>query len=174
MLNIETARLVLIAATPEMVCAELQDRAAFAMLLSAQVPETWPPEFYDRQTMAYTLQALEGGPEQIGWQSWYVLLHDAVPSKRTLIGIAGFKGRPDADATVEVGYSILEAFQRQGYGAEAVSGLVGWAFGQGVKRVNAETLPELIASQRLLERIGFTFVGAGSEAGVILYRRDAS
>lgn len=169
--KIQTERLELIAATQEFVRAEINDLAVFATLLEAEVPEAWPPEFNDLETMTFTLQKLESKPEQVGWWAWYFLLREA-GGGRVLIGFGGFKGQPDAENNVEVGYSILKAFQNKGYGSEATAGLVKWAFEQGVESVTAETLPELVTSIRVLEKNGFTYVGAGSEEGVILYRKE--
>ena len=170
---IETARLQLIAATEELVRAEIEDRAAFSAFLQAQVPADWPPEFNDIHTQTFTLQKLAGNPEQVGWWTWYFILQGTSDSERVLIGNGGFKGSPTADG-VEVGYSILQQFQNAGYGSEAVAGLLDWAFQQHVRCVSAETLPELGASIRVLEKNGFSYVGPGSEEGVILYRKDLS
>lgn len=74
---------------------------------------------------------------------------------------------------VEVGYSIMPAFQRLGLASEAVAALIDWAFSDpGVQLVTAETLPSLPASIRVLEKNGFQFLGAGSEEGVIRYGRN--
>ena len=87
-----------------------------------------------------------------------------------LVGLCGFKGRPDAAGSVEIGYSILGCYQRCGYATEAVGRLVGWAFSHhNVNEVCAETLPHLRQSIGVLEKNGFRRAGAGSEAGVIRY-----
>ena len=87
-----------------------------------------------------------------------------------LAGICGFKGRPDESGSVEIGYSILGCYQRQGFASEAVQRLTGWAFSHhNVNEVCAETLPHLTQSIRVLEKNGFAPAGAGSEAGVIRY-----
>jgi ribosomal-protein-alanine N-acetyltransferase len=89
---------------------------------------------------------------------------------RTLIGSAGYKGPPSADGMVEVGYGIVRDHQRQGYASEAVRGLVAHAFAlPTVRRVIAETLPELIPSIGVLRKCGFRFIGNGSEPGVIRF-----
>ncbi|HEY0075932.1 MAG TPA: GNAT family N-acetyltransferase [Abditibacteriaceae bacterium] len=173
-LKITTPRLTLIAATPEMVGAEMHDRALLSSLLGAGVPANWPPGFNDLETMTYTLRQLEGRPEQIGWWMWYFIKRGAegeTKSESILIGNGGFKGQLDNQGCAEVGYSVLPEFQRQGYGSEALAALVKWAFTQGAQSVIAETLPELVASIGLLEKNGFVFVGEGSEEGVIRYQK---
>ncbi|BCM90070.1 hypothetical protein IAD21_01921 [Abditibacteriota bacterium] len=162
----------MIAATEEMVKAEIEGRAALSSLLRAQIAETWPPQFYGVEAQTFTLQQLEGKPEQVGWWSWYIVLKGETEGGRILIGIGGFKGPPDAQANVEVGYSIVEEFHRRGYASEAVTGWVKWAFEQRAQSITAETLPELVASIRVMEKNGFSYVGAGSEQGVIRYRKE--
>lgn len=93
---------------------------------------------------------------------------------RVLIGVDGFKGAPNENGDVEIGYSILEEYQRQGFGSEAVAALTDWASAQGVQNVIAETLPELISSIRVHEKNGFALVDEGAEEGVIRYRKALS
>lgn len=76
--------------------------------------------------------------------------------KRQIVADAKFKGEPDETGTVEIGYGTYPAFQRQGYMAEMVGGLVRWAGEQpGVLRVVADTEAENVASQKVLEKNGF-------------------
>ena len=61
----------------------------------------------------------------------------------------------------EIGYLLKKAFWHQGYATEAVTAAVEWALCQpGVLRVEAETAPENIASQRVLAKCGFRPTGA--------------
>jgi ribosomal-protein-alanine N-acetyltransferase len=78
-----------------------------------------------------------------------------------LLGSAGFKGIPD-NGLVEIGYSMLEEHQRNGYCTEAVHALIGWAFRYpDVNKVIAHTLPDLLPSIRVMEKCGLVFVGNG-------------
>ncbi len=66
------------------------------------------------------------------------------------------KGEPDETGTVEIGYGTYPAFQRQGYMTEIVAALLIWVAQQpGVRRVEAETAVENVASQKVLEANGF-------------------
>lgn len=170
--QLTTRRLVLVAATPDLIRAELHDRARLRELLGAEVPSAWPPPLNDEESMTWVARLLEADPGAVGWALWYFLRADPPGGARTAIGTGGFKGRPTADGTAEVGYSVVEAYQRQGYASEAVEALVGWAFAHPqVQRVVAHTLPELLPSIRLLEKCGFRFVGPGTEEGAILFER---
>lgn len=67
---------------------------------------------------------------------------------------------------------MLPSHQGRGLGAELVGALTGWAMGHAeVEIVFAETLPELKASQRVLEKNGFVRVPNVSEPGVIRFER---
>jgi len=165
-----TARLELIAATAEMVRAEIHLREEFERLVGARVPAGWPPPLNDEASMRWTLKLLMSNPDIVGYAAWYVALPDPEGEGKTLIGQAGFKGPPGADGTVEVGYSIMEEQQRKGYGTEATGALVHWAFSHPeVSRVVAETYPHLRPSLRVMEKNGMTFMGPGSEEGVIRF-----
>lgn len=166
---VSTPRLILVAATLEVQHAELDDRALFASRLDVEVPFDWPPLYNDEPSMRWVIDYLNAHPHDDGWSKWYFLL--SRPNGRAmLIGNGGFTGAPTDDGTIEVGYSIVESHQRQGYAPEAVRGLTSWAFAHGhVKRLIAHTLPELHPSIRVLEKCGFRFVGAGAEEGTIRY-----
>jgi RimJ/RimL family protein N-acetyltransferase len=86
-----------------------------------------------------------------------------LPEPRELIGLCGFKTQPE-NGVVEVGYSLVPAFQRQGYCTEAIRALIARAFTHAsVQRVAAETLPHMRASLRVMEKCGMRYVGTGAE-----------
>lgn len=169
---IESRRLTLVAATPELVSADLAGAEAFAEALGAEVPAEWPPDLYDSMAMRFSLEQLRD-PLEVGWSLWYLLSKRHDPPK--VIGICGFKGRPNRTGSVEIGYSVLRPFRVQGYATEAVARLVVWAFShQQVVEVTAETLPHLRQSIRVMEKNGFAFQGPGSEHGVVRYALSRS
>ena len=163
--RIRTPRLVLVPATVETLNAELEGRPALARVLGAGVSEDWPPELYDENTTRWTLTALERIPAFAEWGMHYIVRSatDADRSTR-LIGTGGLKGPPNPEGIVEIGYSILPAFRRQGFAREAVDGWLAWAFAhEVVQRVVAHTLPELTPSIGVLQSAGFTFAGAADD-----------
>lgn len=165
--TLHSARLTLLPGTPALLRAELAGADSLAAQARVHVPADWPPDLYDEAAMRWSLDWLIAHPEGAGWSLYYLVLSDPSP---TFIGIAGFKGLPDADGTVEIGYSIIGEHRRRGYATEAVRALIAFAFTDArVRRVTAETLPELTPSIGVLEKCGFTFVGAGSEEGVIRF-----
>ena len=160
-LRLRTGRLELIAGNLELSEAELSDYRRFSDLLNARILD-WPPPLNDECSMEFSRYYFAENPDSNGWGVWYYVLCEG--GGRTAIGNGGFKGKPSADSTVEIGYSILERFQRRGYASEVVRALITWAFEHPeVKRVTAKTLPELTPSLRALEKSGFRYAGSGSE-----------
>lgn len=163
---IQSRRLNMIAATTELIKDDLAGRKTLSDALGVEVGKSWPPDLYGPRAMQFALMQLDDPSEQ-GWSFWYLATAD---NPQELIGICGFKGRPDQSGSVEIGYSILTDYQCKGFATEAVLRLVGWAFTHhNVSEVSAETLPHLKQSIRVLEKNGFVHTGAGSEAGVIRY-----
>jgi ribosomal-protein-alanine N-acetyltransferase len=153
----------LIAGTSELLRAEISDRQCFAQLLEARVHQAWAQGRDYQEAMASMAQRLEDAPEETGWWAWYFVLHNKVTGRRMLIGNGGFKGPPDEDGVVEIGYSLLPPYRNRGYTTEAVEALVTWAFGHPeVARVIAEALAGNTASVRVLQKAGFREVGPGS------------
>lgn len=77
-----------------------------------------------------------------------------------MIGDLCFKGAPCEDGSVEIGYGIYPAFEKRGFITEAVEVLCHWALKQKyVRSVRAETNKENIASQKVLQKNGFVFMG---------------
>jgi len=163
---VRSRRLNLVAATPELIEKDIESRDLLSAALGVSIPKSWPPDLYGPRALQFALAQL-GDRSEKGWSFWYLMTNE---SPAELVGICGFKGRPDASGTVEIGYSILADYQRRGFASEAVAALVGWAFSQhNVKEVCAETLPHLVQSIGVLKKNGFEFTGAGSEAGVVRY-----
>ena len=79
-------------------------------------------------------------------------------------GSGGYFGPADPSGTVEIGYSVLPEWQRQGYASEIVSILVSHAFTfDKVTKVIAHTSSENEASTRVLTSCGFVNTGLGED-----------
>jgi RimJ/RimL family protein N-acetyltransferase len=161
--NLSTPRLELVPAILERLAADLEGPASLSRALDAAVPAGWPPPLYDRDAVEFAVGALRDGDMHEPWCFYYVLLTGGGGS-RTAIGAGGFKGRPSGVGEVEVGYSILPAFQRRGFAGEALRAWVDLAFGRpDVSVIVAQTLPGLRASVRVAESAGFELVGPGED-----------
>ena len=172
MLTIRTERLELVAEDLSLAQAGVEGRAALAAQLSATVPDDWPPEIM-ADAVGYWVPHLKENPNLVGWAAWYIIREE----DRTLIGGGGFKGLPDA-GRVDIGYVLLDAFQRKGYATEAARALIDWAFiAPRVDRIVGETLPHLSASIRVMQRLGFELVVTGTighdgEENVVQYAKS--
>ena len=161
-LTLETRRLELIASTADLLRAEISDRGRFARLLEARVHPAWAQELDYQELMGSMAERLEDAPDETGWWSWYFVLDNKLTGSRMLIGNGGFKGPPNEEGTVEIGYSLLPPHRNKGYTTEAVQVLVSWAFEHPeVARVIAEARPRNTASVRVLQKVGFNEVGPG-------------
>lgn len=153
-MQLHTERLSLIPFTYDLVQAAMEDRAAIGRLLGVAVPVDWPgPDMGD--LLPSLADWLAGDPARAEWTR--ILMHT---QDRTLIGSAGFKGEPDGEGVVEIGYGIIPAYRQQGYATEAGRALIDWALAQpGVTRVTAECLYDNLPSIRVLERLGMQQTG---------------
>ncbi len=164
---LRSERLTLVAATPELIHADLAGAETLATALHAAVPGEWPPELFSAAVMRLA-QAQLADPAERGWSAWYlVATEDGV---ETVVGLCQFKGRPNSAGSVEIAYSVLGAFRNRGYATEAVARLVRWAFGHRmVNEITAEVLPHSRRSIRIMEKNGFALAGPGSEQGIVRY-----
>jgi RimJ/RimL family protein N-acetyltransferase len=162
---IETERLRLVPLTLPYVCAPPGDRATLAREIGAEVPQSWPPELWDQDAQDWCRRILEADP-RTPWIPRCMVLREPRP---VACGVVGF-GAPDAEGRVLIGYGVLPEFRRRGYAAEALAGVVAFAFGDPrVRVIFGDTYPDLIASIRTMERNGFRLAGAGGEEGTIRY-----
>lgn len=157
--DLRTERLTLTPLTLERMRALLRGKADLERLIGVYVPEEWPgPDLSDAlPVMADMLALAQNGSD---WGPSLVVHRD----DRVVIGDAGFMGPPDASGSVELGYSIVPAYRRQGYAVEAARALLEWALARpGVIRVGAECFPDNAASIRVLEKIGMSLVEQGDQ-----------
>ena len=120
----------------------------------------------DAETKQAYIEMLDGclrEPQNRVWYAvWLMELRDP-PGK--IVGDFCFKGL-NADGMVEIGYGLRAGCCGKGYMTEAVRAITAWALVQpGVTRVEAETDPQNIASQRVLSACGFVPTGTMGEEG---------
>jgi ribosomal-protein-alanine N-acetyltransferase len=167
-MRLSTERLDLVACTPAIVLADLgSDRVALAEILGARVSEGWPPDLWSEAALRHLLGWMAADPDATGWGAWYVVRRE----DQLLVGSVGLKGRP-RDGTAELGYTLVAEAQGRGYATEAARALVDWAFAHAdVRRVCAQTFPHHVPSLRVMERLGFSYAGPGSEGFTVCYDR---
>jgi [ribosomal protein S5]-alanine N-acetyltransferase len=71
-----------------------------------------------------------------------------------------FKGEPNPEGEIEIGYGTYPQFQGNGFMKEAIAGLIEWAKTQPkVQSIYAETAKDNVASYTILERNHFLKTG---------------
>lgn len=124
--------------------------------LKCLLPPSWPPQFNDRETRDWFRREMLNDPEMANWLSYYVSV--STGDGRILVGTAGYKGKPNSQRVVEIGYTIIPEFQRQGIATTAAKLLISHAVASGhVEKIIAETLPSLTGSKAVLRNCGFAF-----------------
>ena len=94
---------------------------------------------------------MKGGPD--GFDSWIFVDR----SDRSIVGDGGFKGGIDEQGRIDLGYGIVRSKRRKGYGFEAVSALLKWAFSNpAVSCITADCLDDNDASIKLLQKLGMS------------------
>ena len=157
---IQTKRLDLIPLSPAVLRAALErDRNKIGRLLGASVPQSWE---IHRGALELWLRQLEAHPALQPWLARGIVLR----SESQLIGDIGFHSDPfsapaSGPKTVELGYSIVEAWRRRGFAQEAIEALIQWACTQHrVHRFVLSISPENQASQSLATKLSFRKIGS--------------
>lgn len=97
-------------------------------------------------------EAIKDPANYIWYTDWLIILKQ----ENKIIGSACFKGKPDKEGSVEIGYGMNEVYRNKGYISEAVKTITDWTLRQpGVNIIFAETDKSNIASQHVLEKCRF-------------------
>lgn len=150
MMKLMTARLMLFPFELPHIQMYLEGRDFFQRFFPFRIPDSWPWKEMD-EIVPWLKDQLLRNPSFSCWFTWLI----AHLQDRLLIGDIGFGGPPDPGGTLELGYSIVPEYRNLGYGSEAASALIYWAFSQPqVSAVNADTWPSSLASIHLLQGLG--------------------
>jgi [ribosomal protein S5]-alanine N-acetyltransferase len=166
--TIETPRLLLISVSEALLEGDRKGRGLDEML-GVVVPKTWPPEYWDAKAIDYLYALIRAHPHSRGWARYVALKQaSAIP---VLIGGCGCTQPPESRDEVEIGYSILKEFRRNGYITEALNAFIPWIFTYSrVHAVCAQTYPHLAATIGVLRKCGFVMDGTGKDPGTVLFR----
>ncbi len=150
----ETARVLLIPAQQVHLQAALVSRLELEKYIGYSVHPDWTE--FGEQPWTYALEQLRTNELQAGWWTWFPVLK----SEDQVIGTCGYKGLPDTDGYVEIGYEIAPPFRNQGLGRECAQGLVDRLHDiHVITGVKAHTLATENASAAILRKLGFVFNG---------------
>jgi RimJ/RimL family protein N-acetyltransferase len=165
-----TDRLDLIATNLEHINIELNTPHLLAQVLNVEINDEWPTGEYDKDALEYFRDQLEKyGEGFVGWLGWYAIKRATDNYSAILIAGGGYFGPPSETGEVEIGYSVIPSYQRQGYATEIVNALVDIAVKDSrVKRIIARTEDGNIVSRSVLEKAGFkSVVGLDSENKIL-------
>jgi [ribosomal protein S5]-alanine N-acetyltransferase len=155
-----TRRLFLMPATQRILQATVdQNWAKLSDLLGGvSIADGWShfPEAFE-----WMCSYLEDHPTDTEW--WcYFIIHGL---DGRLVGSCGYKGAPDPDGMVEIGYEVAPRYQGKGVATEAAEALIAHAKKHPqVRAITATTLAEENASVQVLRRLGFNFAGEKIDA----------
>ncbi len=107
-----------------------------------------------------------------GYGRWAVVVKET----GNVIGFSGLKYLDDR-SEVDVGYRLLPSEWGKGYATESAQAAVDYGFNPlGLKRMIGMVMPENIASARVLEKIGMTFVemtvDQGDQVAIYVIERE--
>ena len=121
----------------------------------------WPPHDSVETTRYFLADAMLAWTEGVGHRAWVLEERgtiDAVP--------IGMIGTTVSGHSVEVGYVLSPTYQARGYMTEALSAVTECALSeQAIARVWATCHVDNKASQRVLERCGYTLEGCLKKSG---------
>ena len=163
MSTIPTQRLTLLALMPAQLRHVLDDPAALERELELRRARSVITAVVRRAIGIKLAKMAQAEPAVHDWYTYWLIV---VNEDRCGVGLAGFKGVPDAAGEVEIGYGIAPEYQGRGYMAEAAVALIDWAFtapdcrsviAPGVLRSNP-------ASSRVLQKAGMHVYAETSES----------
>ncbi len=124
-------------------------------MLPVRFPEEWPG-LDALRLIGRWIARREASGDADPWADGTCILR----AERLAVGSMGFKGPPDENGSVEIGYATNASMRGRGYATEMASALSEWALAQpGVRRITAECLVGNQASARVLQKCGFQVVG---------------
>jgi RimJ/RimL family protein N-acetyltransferase len=132
-------------------------------------PVGWADDFPQRGDVAATrYTSSRADTERLAWSaSWLIVANGLVA------GTIGFKGAP-RNGELEIGYGVVPSMQRRGAAANALAQLLDVVKDDGLS-ITAKTAAWNIASQRVVEKAGFTRVErrmTDDDGEVTVWRRE--
>jgi RimJ/RimL family protein N-acetyltransferase len=156
-MEIETTHLRLLPYAPAYQLALIESVERFEAISGLRAADGLREFIVSDEVSPVYLARLRSATATDPWHHGFALLDR---ESDTVVGSAGFKGPPDGDGMVEIGYGIVPGFQGRGYATEVAAALVTFAGESGQARlVRAHTLSSNRAPKRVLEKCGFRNVG---------------
>ncbi|MDH6252406.1 ribosomal-protein-alanine N-acetyltransferase [Chryseobacterium sp. H1D6B] len=149
--QIETERILLIPYNKTLINKIQQEDYTIFDDMNLIPAKDWPDEDV-LETLPRVLINLEKVSAPTGFESWMIIAKE----KNEIIGDIGFKGLPDSEGRIDLGYGIVESARKKGYAREAASALIKWAFKDSkVLEITAKCDIKNTGSINLLTSINF-------------------
>ncbi|MEW2404161.1 GNAT family N-acetyltransferase [Streptomyces sp. NPDC046862] len=104
----------------------------------------------------YRVNQLTSDPGCAGWLTQIVV----ADPEGAVVGYAGFHGPPDEAGMVEIGYSVVSGYRRQGYARAILTALMHRAVAEArVRTLRVTISPDNTASLATISGFGFAEVG---------------
>jgi ribosomal-protein-alanine N-acetyltransferase len=144
---LETERLVLRRLRPS------DAESVFAILSDQELARFYDDEAFTEISQARDqIEAWDRGFD--AWRSirWGIVQRGA----EEIIGTCGYYGFHRWHGRASIGYELARPYWRQGIMTEALAAIIGFGFRDiGLNRIQAVLMPGNVASERLLEKLGF-------------------
>ena len=151
MFILETNKLKLIPLDAHNLRYSIEDRRKMERNLGVKITDTELEEPVKEAMRTSLKMVLENKKDYLWFTNWEIVLK----KENRIIGGLCFKGRPDEQGRVEIGFGMQDEHRCKGYTTEAVKELINWAFIQEkVLSVIAETEKDNLPSHRVLEKMG--------------------
>lgn len=147
---IETPHLRLVPGDLEILNAAIAGNELLAEKLGAAVSNGWTE--FGLAPIQYAMERIRETAAESNWWTYFPVYRN----DNQLIGSCGYKGKPNEDGLVEIGYEIHAAYRNRGLATEIATALIEHAFKDDrVLAVIAHTLLHLNASTSVLRKCGF-------------------
>ncbi|MBC6314977.1 GNAT family N-acetyltransferase [Listeria grandensis] len=150
--KLETKRLLLVEYNLEWIKATIAGVDELERVSGYTVSRDWPGiDFFFY--LPYVLENVKKEPEMTKWTHLIVL-----KDENKVIGEIGGQGKPEETGEIELGYSIVPAYQNNGYVTEALEELLIWLKNQPeIHRIFARSFESNTYSIQVLRKSGFVY-----------------
>lgn len=151
--NMKSSRITLINCDEKLLKVVLDGEKQLSNALDVSIPDKWGE--FGKEVLEHILDKVKEQPTNAKWYFYLPIETDT----KSLLGSCGYKGAPDENGMVEIGYEVAEEYRNQGFATEITESLTKLAFSDNnVKKIQAHTAAHKNASVRVLEKCNFKFI----------------
>ena len=155
---LETERLIIMPLSPEELSLYLEAEGKLEMVMGFAHTGRMVSEEVRNMVEEFTIRKMKhtGKEEWLFFTFWIII----EKMTKTIVAELGFKGSPDANGFIEIGYGTMPNQRGRGYMTEAVCAMIEWARTQKkIRGILAETQDDNLGSIRVVEKNNFRRYG---------------